>query len=109
MQSFAVAAGSGIDVLNEAVTVTFDGFSETIPKGLFFRDDDDQGFQFDGVTGGITRIEIRDDGEFRVKGRGIPELSGIALRSLVPFSLRIGDDLGETDIQFDDEGQFPTE
>ncbi len=110
--SFTLGAGNdGIDVLNEDVTVTFDGFSQTILAGSFVRDKHNEGFKFDGTLPDGTRLEVEidDDGEFEVKGRGIPELSGIALPSLVPFSVRIGDDIGETDIQFDDEGQFPAE
>lgn len=104
---FELGAGNnGIDVLNEDVTVTFDGFTETIiPAGSFFRDDDDEGFQYNGFPVGIKRISIRDDGKFEVRARGL-DLSGIDLDNPVPFSLQIGDDFGETEITFDDKGRF---
>lgn len=99
------ATSNGIDVLNEDVTVIFDKFTETIPAGSFFRDDDDEGFQFNGASGGITQINIRDDGRFRVRARGL-DLSGIDLNNPAPFSLQIANDLGETEIPFDNKGRF---
>ena len=105
-------AASAIDVLNEDVTVTFGDFCETIPAGSFFRDDDKEGFQFEvqGDVSGIKKIEIRDDGEFEVKGRGM-DLSGIDFASPVPFSLQIGDDRGISAIPFkmEDKGKFEFE
>ncbi len=103
---FVLGAGSdGIDVLNEDVTVAFDSYSLTIPAGAFFRDDDDEGFQYDGDPPGIKRIYLRDDGEFRVKGRDV-DLNGIDLTNPVSVSLKIGDDMGQTTILFDDEGEY---
>ena len=90
---------NGIDVLNEAVTVTFDGFSETIPAGSFVRNSDDGEFEFIGLAGGITRVQINDDGRFRVSGRDL-DLGSIVTADPVFFSLRIGDDLGETNTLF---------
>ncbi|MFQ5613885.1 MAG: hypothetical protein ACE5H9_17325, partial [Anaerolineae bacterium] len=75
-------------------------FHETVPAGSFERDNDDEGFQFDGDNGGIKKIDLRDDGEFRVKGRDL-NLDGINLDEPVAFSLQIGDDLGETGIPFE--------
>ena len=102
----------GIDPLNEEVIVTFAGFSQTIPAGSFIRDDDDEGFEFEveGDVSGIKEIEIRDDGEFEVEGRGL-DLGGIDFANPVPFSLQIGNDLGETEIPFaeEDEGEFEFE
>ena len=97
---------NGIDPFTEAVTVTFDGFTETLPAGSFFRDDDNEGFQFKGSSGGIKQMKIRDDGDFRVKTKDV-DLSGIDLTKPVPFSLQIGnDDFGTTDIPFDNKGRF---
>lgn len=59
-------ASNGIDVLNEAVKVTLDGFNETIPAGSFFRNADDE-FEFVGASGGITQVVIEEDGDFRVR------------------------------------------
>ena len=90
---------NGIDVPNEKVTVTFDGYTETIPAGSFVRNSDDDGFEFFGVAGGITQVQIKDDGSFRVRA-GDLDLSSIVTSDSVRFSLRIGDDVGETDILF---------
>ena len=90
---------NGIDVPNENVTVTFDGFVETIPAGSFVRNSDGDGFEFIGVAGGITQFLIKDDGSFRVNGEGL-DLGSIVATDPVFFSLRIGDDVGETNILF---------
>ncbi|MFQ5804524.1 MAG: hypothetical protein ACE5JQ_16670 [Candidatus Methylomirabilales bacterium] len=104
--SFVVdVTSNGTDVPNEAVRVAFGGFTETIPAGSFFRDDDDEGFQFGGASGGITRMDIRDDGGFRVKARDL-DLSGIDTDAPVRFSLQVGFDYGERRISFDDRGRF---
>ncbi|MFQ5741652.1 MAG: FG-GAP repeat protein [Acidobacteriota bacterium] len=100
------ASSDGIAVPYEDVTVTFNAYSETIPAGSFIRDDDDdEGFQFNGASGGITQIKIWNDGRFRVKARGL-DLSGIDLTNPVPFSLQIGDDLGVAEIPFDHKGRW---
>ena len=91
------------DVLNEEVTVTFDGIPLSIPGSDFFRDVDDESFRF--KDGFIVHVRIRDDGTFRVNARGL-EGGSIDLPGQVPFSLQIGDDLGNTDIPFDVEGLF---
>ena len=98
------------DVLNEEVTVTFDGFEETIPGGSFVRKK--KHFEYRGPKkGAISVIKLKDDGkkdgviEFRVKARGL-DWGSIDLINPVFFSLEIGDDLGETDIPFDKKGHF---
>ena len=61
--SFSLGEGSdGIDPLHEDVTVTFGGFSETIPAGSFVRfrevisgeDGAAKGFRYKGRIGGVT-------------------------------------------------------
>ena len=94
--------GNGIDVANEAVTVTFDGFAETIIAGSFVRNADDDGFEFSGPSGGITQAQFKDDGRFRVRGEGL-DLGSIVIGDPVFFSLRIGDEVGRTDISFGEE------
>lgn len=106
--SFVLGTGTNdLDPPNEEVLVMFDGFTFTLPAGSCVRDDDDEGFQCDALVtdGGRLRVEIRDDGEFRVKARDV-DLTGIDLTNPVPFSLQIGDDVGTTAIQFDEEGRF---
>ena len=108
--SFVLGEGNnGIDVLNEDVTVVFGTFSHTVSAGLFVRDDDDEGSEFDGTLPDGTRlkVEIDDDGEFEVEGRDL-DLSGSDPNGSVFFSLQIGNDIGETTIAFDD-GEFELE
>jgi len=111
--SFATGPeGDGVDLLNEDVLVAFGGFTQVIPAGSFKRrgdeDDDEARFEFKGRSGGIRRmeVEVEEDGEidFRLKAKGL-ELAGIPSPGLVPFSLRIGNDLGLTRIRFDEQGR----
>ena len=96
---------NGIDVLSEAVTVTFGGFRQTIPGGSFVRDEDDEGFVFEGDPPGIKKIEIDDEGTFEVKAKDL-DLSGLDLNVPVSFTLQIGDDVGAAEIPFDGEDKF---
>ncbi len=100
-------ASDGIYPLAEDVSLTFAGYSGTIPAGSFFRKDDDEGYRYDGDTPGIKKVEIRDDGEFRVEARGL-DLSGTD-QYIAEFSLQIGNDFGEADIWLDREGRFEAE
>jgi cysteine-rich repeat protein len=97
---------NGIDPVAEPVTVTLNGFSQVIPPGSFARTS--EGFRFEGAAGGITRLEIAGDGEFRIEAEGV-DLSGIDLSLPVRFALQIGNDIGQATIQFDSEGQFEPE
>ena len=56
-------------------------------------------------AGGIKRLELREDGEFRIEATKV-DLAGIDLNQLVPFTLQIGNDKGETTIPFDRKGRF---
>ncbi len=97
------ADSDDLDVLYEDVTVTFDGYSRTILAGSFYRDDEDEGFEFDD---GVLRVKIRpDEGRFKVRGERL-DPSGIDLTNPVPFSLQIGDDIGQATIQFDHDGRY---
>ena len=100
------AATTPIDPLTEAVTLVFDGFTATLPAGSCVRDDD-EGFEcnLDLPEGGRVRADIKDDGEYPIRSQDIT-LSGIDLNSPVRFSLKIGNDLGETDIMFDGDDEF---
>jgi len=102
------ASSNGMDVANEEVTVTFDGFSQTLPTSSFFRDDDEAGFRSDGPAGGVTRIDIRDDGIFRVRAEAL-DLPNIVLGVPIAFSLQIGDDVGRVHILFGESGPFRLE
>lgn len=89
-------SSDGLDVLNEEVVVIFDGFSESIPAGSFVREE--ERFRFIGAPGGITLMEISDGGQFKVRAEGL-DLSGLDPNNPIPFSLQIGNDIGETEIQ----------
>ena len=95
----AADTSNGIDVANEQVIVTFDGYTETIPAGSFVRNSDDDSFEFTSVAGGITQVRIKDDGRFRVQGKDL-DLGNLVTSDPVFFSLRIGDDVGGTDVLF---------
>jgi len=112
--SFSLGEGSdGIDPLDEDVTVTFGGFSETIPAGSFVRfreviageDGAAKGFRYKGNVGGVTRVKIRRNGRFRIRARGL-QLGGLDRHAPIPFILRIGNDLGETEIRFKRKSRF---
>ncbi|MFC1491705.1 FG-GAP repeat domain-containing protein [Nitrospinota bacterium] len=92
----------GSDPLNEDVTVTFGDFTETIPAGSFVLKgkDDKVKFEFKGPKGGIIKVKIRGDGRFDVKARGL-DLGALDIANPVPFSLQVGDDVGETEISFE--------
>jgi len=98
------AESDGVDVLNEAVIVTFGMFREMIPVGLFrCSDAGKRKCIFNDTSGGITnmRITIAEDTlQFQVKAKGL-HLSGISPDSPVPFSLQIGDDMGVVHIHPD--------
>ena len=99
---------NGIEMPSEAITVNFDGFTQTIPAASFTREANDLGFKYDGASGGITRFIIRDDGQFLVKAAML-KLFGVGLSSPISFSLTIGDDVGQTDIRLEDDGPFRLE
>ena len=100
-QGSFVGAGTsnGIDVANEEVTVTLDGFTQTIPAGSFFPDGDDGRFEFIGASDGISQASIEDDGRFLVQAKGV-DLGSIVTGDPVLFSIRIGDDVGQATIPF---------
>ena len=100
------ATNDGIDILNKDVTVTLGDYSETIAGDDFVREDET--FHYQGDSGGITEIKIRDNGRFSVKARGL-DLSTISLErhdNPVNFSLQIGGYSGKTEIEFDRKGRF---
>lgn len=95
------------DLLDKEVVVMFDKYSQTIPAGSFILDEDDEGeFKFNKKSSvGITQIKIKKDGRFKIKFHHT-NLSEVSLDSPVKFSLKIGDDAGETEIPFDHRGKF---
>lgn len=102
--SFLLGVSSdGLDLATDSVFVKLGSFEQIIPAGLFQRHD--EGFRFESESAGVERLELDDNGGYRIEARDL-DLSGIALPSEVPFLLRIGNDFGETDIPLDSRGRF---
>jgi hypothetical protein len=101
------ADSDGVDPLGEDVSITFDGFTRSIPAGSFRGR---KAFHFRGKFDGarlIVVMQLKRDGElkFAVLARRL-DVSGVDLSDPVPFALRIGDDFGETEISFDNRGRL---
>ncbi|MFV2007691.1 MAG: hypothetical protein ACC667_09605, partial [Longimicrobiales bacterium] len=64
-------------------------------------------WKFRAKKPGITEVELKANGGFKVKGKGL-DLSGLELGhdNPVNFVLTIGDDFGGIDIPFDRKGKF---
>lgn len=112
------ANSDGLDVLNEAVVVTFDDFSETIPAGSFRPIRQGGGneapsarrFVYDGASTGIKRMTLKlgragAGGEFFVDARGL-NLDRLKLPAKVDIKLQIGNDQGTGNISFNQSGTF---
>jgi CSLREA domain-containing protein len=96
----------GLDVRSEEITVTFDGFSETIPVGPERR-------MFGGrwltlLAGDKVQLLVWSRGRFGIHIHGL-DLSDLDLAEPVPLSLQIGNDLPMTAIPFDEHGRFFTD
>jgi len=77
-------------------------FITTIP-GVAFSNGDDEEFGFKGALGADANIEIEiEDGAFKVEVQGL-DANGFDFDNPVPFSFRIGNDIGETEILFERE------
>ncbi len=126
--------GRPVDALTDGAVITFGEFSQTIPSGDFKRKEKSEkseksdkseksekagkseskaakpsGIVFDfkarGNTIGIKKFKIDEDGTFRVEAQGL-DLSQLDLLEPVPFSILVGEHLGATDLQFDNEGNL---
>ena len=64
-------------------------------------------WKFRGKKPGITKFELKANGDYKVKAKGL-NLSGLELGHDHPvtFTLTIGDDFGSVDIPFDKKGKF---
>ena len=98
-------ASNGIDPVLEPVTVTFGNFTEVIPPGAFEREDVEWVYNPKGKGSGITKLDLKDEGEYKVKAKKL-DLSGLNITLPVSFLLRVGDDVGELEIPFDAKGKF---
>ncbi len=98
----------GIDPLTEEVTVVFGDFTQVLPVGSFVRKDSKFVFQVGGNVSGLKKVEIRDDGRFKVYGKNL-DLTGNDFSQPIDFGLTVGDDVGATTIPFDDKLRFKGE
>ena len=103
--NFLLGLDNDVDVPNQDVVIIFDGLTITIPAGSFTRDDDDEGWIVKDFPDGVGKVEIRDDGRFKVEFKDL-DLPLTDLTDPVDFSLQIGSNIGQFLISFDDEGEF---
>lgn len=89
------------DPYYEAFTINFAGL-ELIVAGPFVRKDDKWALRDSRHRQGIRKIDLFDDGRFRIQAMGL-DLHGVNFDGVpVDFSLLFGpDDIGEASIQFD--------
>jgi hypothetical protein len=80
------------------VQIEIGSISHTIPSAAFVRTSSNDGFQLDGKLPGINQLKIWDDGRIAISGRD--ESSNIDFQNPVPLLLQIGNDLGQTNIDF---------
>ena len=94
----------------DAVSVGFAGFEQVIDPGSFVRKDDKWEFKTSPLEVGVWRIDLHDDGRFKLQAGGpfIPAWSGEDYFSdPVDLSLLVGPDLlgdpdiGEASVQLD--------
>ena len=100
------------DPYYEAFTINFAGFEGSqglIPPGSFVRKDDKWVFKASPHTQGIQRIDLRDDGRFKIQATGLYLRGGdFDFSKPVDFSLLFGpDDMGKASIPFDRRLHFP--
>ncbi|MCZ6916958.1 MAG: hypothetical protein O7I93_09290 [Gemmatimonadetes bacterium] len=100
-------ASDGIDLLQDPVILRVGAFSQTLLPGEFVRNATDDGFTFEGMSSGITRFALGDDGRFAIEadGLGLADLdAGPAL-----VELEIGNDFGGAEVSFDRIGSAPVQ
>lgn len=91
----------GIDPLAEGVAVGFGPFSELVEGSTLHR----IGHAWIHVSrDGVGLLYLDRWGSFLLSAHGV-DLSGLDPRQPVPFSLEIGDDVGEVEIPFDARGR----
>jgi hypothetical protein len=83
-------------------------FEEFVPPGSFVRKGknlDKLEFKAPRGTSGIRKIEIRDDGRVRVQVKD-GDIGDIDLSLPVTFSLMVGDEIFDQQVQLDEKGKF---
>lgn len=95
---YQLGTGSdGLDLANERVTVRVADWSQTIPGTALLRTK--SGYRYRSHGDGIHKLELYNDGRFVVECESIA-LTSAHIKLPVPFSLRLGNDFGETTIRF---------
>jgi hypothetical protein len=93
---FAVGpASDGLDLTGENITVSFDGFSQTLPGHALSAAGNGHHF-LHGRAPGIEHFWIWSDGRFQLDAR---ELRLGDIGPTLTFSLRVGNDIGETTVR----------
>jgi len=87
------------------VTITFGPFRETIPASAFVLFRSGRGFRVFQGARGATTVYLDAHGAFSVAVSGV-DLGALDLTQPVPFSVQIGNDVGETALVFDPQGRF---
>jgi hypothetical protein len=88
------AASDGLNLPEENITVSFDGFSQTLPGHVF--SSTGNGYRFlNGRAPGIEHFWIWSDGRFHID---IRDLHLIDPGATLIFALRIGNDIGEATV-----------
>jgi len=101
--------GDGIDFLTEPMTIILNGFTWNLPPGSFVRKTSDRDkdkdshhgirYEYKGGRTGLTQVVIDENGRFKLKVKRT-DLSGLPFATPIPFSVRIDNDFGETDVTF---------
>ena len=88
---------------NEDLTIEFKGVVHVIPAGSLVRKDHKLRFKASRRVSGVQRIDLHDDGRFKIEARGPfgSSLRDVNFRYPVDFSLWLGPDIGEASIQLD--------
>ena len=91
----------------EIVTIEFEGFAALeIPAGALVRRDRRRTHMWRFTAGrrssGIRKFELHDDGRFKIQVRDVSfSLSPADFPRALDFSITLGSDVGETEIEFD--------
>jgi hypothetical protein len=90
------------DPETDGVMVAFAGLEQGFPPGSFVRHDDKWRFKAPRRAKGTQRIDLRDNGRFKIQARRVDFKTTTAdFPRLVDFSISIGPTSGDTQIQLD--------
>jgi len=89
--------GDGLNFLTDPVTIALNSFIWNLPPGSFVLDKGD--YKYKGGRTGLTDVKVKSNGKFKLKVKRM-DLSGLSFATPIPFSVTIGNDLGETNVTF---------